>query len=154
MSRKKRTAPGGNLQGDTKGRQVDFSPENREASSVYHKEGERLYTHTPQGVKLAGFIVSDSERLCFVKPAVERKHFHRVFNAWGLSCEVLRKLHLRHISRIRIECLDTGMTEETTVTAYDAHGFHSNQGCGEQVFLERKHFRRIDPRQTVLELGV
>lgn len=86
-----------------------------------------------------GKVIGTLEGGVFVKRASYKKHFMKIFDAWGIDSPVVQKLQGK-CSEIRIKDMDSDKVWVVPFEVFLANAFEKNFGHGKQMFLSRQHW--------------
>lgn len=78
----------------------------------------------------------------FSKNVQASKHLTRIFDAWGMNLDVYKKLPIGTL--VRIDDIEDKIRYQIGVEKFVENGIVKDLGAGEQIFLPRKFFVRMD----------
>lgn len=80
----------------------------------------------------------------FRKKVSGSKHLLKMMDAWGIDKYIVEELKKQEVEEIRIKDIETDSVYKTSLDVFLGHSVERNFGAGEQLFLSRKFFDRID----------
>jgi hypothetical protein len=80
----------------------------------------------------------------FRKKVSGSKHLLKMMDAWGIDSSIVDELEKQGVAEIRIKDIETESVYKTSLDVFLGHSVSRDFGAGEQRFLSRKFFDRID----------
>lgn len=86
-----------------------------------------------------GQVIGNLEDGIFRKRASMKKHYMKIYDAWGIDTKVVDKLKGQCIE-IRIKDTDSEQVWSVPFNIFETNAFEKNYGYGKQMFLSKTHW--------------